>query len=305
MFSTLPNQHCMHKFKICCLLILLAISKNSYSQIDDLVRLDYTNIPPGKSDIQYSRIKGLFNFPIKLSNEKTYLFLGLDYSHLDLRMPDNPSFDNEEIDDFQILNLNIMYTRPIKNNWRLGFRLAPGVSSNLTAKALTFGDLVLSGDVVLIKDKTGDKTIKKPWRLIFGVSYSGDRGFPFPLPFLSYYRKLNSKWSYNFGIPKSNLQYHISQSHRLKLYAELDGFTSNMQKIIIVDGNKQAESINMSMILGGLQYEYYPLKHLEFYFRTSYIFSKALELRDKNKNKVLELDSSNSLYLRTGIAFKI
>lgn len=295
----------MHKLKICCLLVLLTISKNSYSQLGDLARFDYTNIPQGKSNIQYSRIRGLFNFPIRLSNEETYLFLGLDYSHLDLRMPDDLSFDNKEIDDFQILNINIMYTRPLKNNWRLGLRLAPGFSSNLTAKDLKFRDLVLSGDAVLIKDKTGDKSQGKPWRLIFGISYSGDRGFPFPLPFLSYYRKLSTNWSYNFGIPKSNIQYHISQSHRLKLYAELDGFTSNMQKIVVVDGNKQAESINMSIILGGLQYEYHPIENLELYFRTSYIFSKALNLRDHNKNKILELDNSKSLYLRTGIKFKI
>ena len=295
----------MHRLKLCCLLIVFAISKHSFSQIDDLARLDYTDIPAGKSDIHYSRIKGSFNFPIRLSTEKTYLFLGLDYSHLDLRLPENPSLDNSEIDDFQILNLNITYTKPLKNDWRLGIRLIPGISSNLTAKDVNFRDLVLSGDAVLIKDKTGDEDVKKPWRLIFGISYSEDRGFPFPLPFLSYYRKFSTDWSYNLGIPKSNLQYHISESHRLKLYAELDGFTSNMQRKVLVDGGKLAESINMSMILGGLQYEYHPSEHLELYLRTSYIFSKTLKLRDKHLNNILELDNSKSLYLRTGIRLKI
>lgn len=152
-------------------------------------------------------------------------------------MGEIPSFDKREIDGFQLLDLNIGYTTPLKNDWRLGVRLTPGFSSNLTANDLTFEDIVLSGDIVFIKDKTKDETVAKPWRLMLGVSYSGNRGFPFPLPFISYYRKFNPNWSYNVGVPKSNLQYHISENHRLKLYAELDGFTSNLQRGVLVNNN--------------------------------------------------------------------
>jgi hypothetical protein len=107
------------------------------------------------------------------------------------------------------------------------------------------------------------------------------------------------------GVPKSNLQYHISKIHRLKLYAELDGVTSNLQKGVVVDSTKKAESINMSLILGGLQYEYHITDHLQFFARTSYIFSNTVNLRDGSKNNIKSLDNSNTLYLRTGIRFKI
>jgi len=293
----------VHTWKI--LPFILLCSALATAQLNDLARIDYTKIPSGNSDISYSRIRVLGNYPIKLKKENSYLFIGLDYSHVDLSMQDIVSFENKEVDGFQILDLNIGYTAPLKNDWRLGARLTPGVSSNLSANYLSLEDIVLSGILVFIKDKTKDKNVSKPWRLIFGGAYAGNRGFPFPLPIISYYRKFNPYWSMNVGVPKSNLQYHISEKHRLKLYGELDGITSNLQNGIIIDSDEVAESINMSLILGGLQYEYHVTKHLQFYAKSSYIFSNSAYLRDGSKNNIKSLDNSNILYLRTGIKFKI
>lgn len=295
----------MNKLTLKIVILICFFSTQLSAQLKDLARIDYTSIPANNSSIEYSRIRALFNYPIKLKKEETYLLIGLDYSHIDLKMDDNPSFDKTEIDGFQLLDLNIGYTTPINKDWRLGVRLKPGFSSNLTANDLNLEDIVLSGDIIFIKDKTKDKNVSKPWRLMLGLSYSGNRGFPFPLPFISYYKKFNPSWSFNLGVPKSNLQYHMSSVHRLKLYAELDGVTSNLQRGVVVDNTETAESINMSLILGGLQYEYHFTKHLQFYARTSYIFSNTVNLRDGGKNNIKSLDNSNSLYLRTGVRFKI
>ena len=291
------------KLKIVC--ILLLFSTFSFAQLSDLAQIDYTNLPALGSDIEYNRTRVLFNYPIKLKKEGAYLFLGLDYSNINLRTNENSSFNNDEVDDFQLLDLNIGYTAPLKNDWRLGIRVTPGLSSNLSVGSLGIEDVVLSSDVVFIKDKTKDTTVKKPWRLIAGVSYSGNRGFQFPLPFISYYRKFRDKWSYNLGIPKSNLQYHLSDKHRLKLYAQLDGFTSNIQGGVLIDNEQVAESINMSLIISGLQYEFHIIDHLQFYVRGAYILSSSVRLRDDDRDSIRDLDSSNSLYLRTGLRLKI
>jgi len=241
----------------------------------------------------------------KLKKEGTYLFLGLDYSKINLLIDDSSSFNARYLDEFQILDFNIGYTTPLKNDWRLGVRVTPGFSSNLTASELVARDIVLSSDLVFIKDKTKDTSISKPWRLIVGASYSGNRGFPFPLPFISYYKKFSQKWSYNLGVPKTNLQFRYSDKHRIKLYTQLDGFTSNLQNGVAIDNNEIAQTINLSLIVGGLQYEYHIIDHLEFYIRTAYILSSNLELRDEDRDSITELDTSNSFYLRTGLRFKI
>ena len=295
----------MNKLPLKVVSLVLFLSTSLSAQLNDLARIDYTSIPANNSSIEYSRIRALFNYPIKLKKEGAYLLVGLDYSHIDLMMDDNPSFDKTAIDGFQLLDLNIGYTTPINKDWRIGVQFKPGFSSNLRANDLNFEDVVLSGDVIFIKDKTKDQNILKPWRLMIGMSYSGNRGFPFPLPFISYYKKFKPTWSYNIGLPKSNLQYHISNIHRLKLYAELDGVTSNLQRGLTIDGNVVAESINMSLVLGGLQYEYHITKKLQFYARSSYIFSNTVNLRDGGKNNIKGLDNSNNIYLRTGLRFKI
>ncbi|GAA3649622.1 DUF6268 family outer membrane beta-barrel protein [Flavivirga jejuensis] len=296
----------MKNLKDLYFIIAVCIANSSFAQLDDLAKVDFTIIPENGSDIEYTRNRALFNFPIKLKKEKEFLFLGLDYSNFHLRMDRNDlPFNKEALSDFQSLDFNIGYTKSLKNNWRLGMRLTPGFSTNLKANNLSFEDMILSGVVVFIKDKKKRPDVKKPWRLIIGASYSGNRGFPFPLPFISYYRKFHPKWSYNVGIPKMNLQYHASSLHRFKLYAELDGFTANLQRGVFVDNSMLAESINMSLILSGLQYEFHITKNIQFYARTSYILSNSVNLRNKNKDNIVELDNANSLYLRTGIRFKI
>ncbi len=292
------------KFYTILVILLMLTSLKSFAQFSDLARIDYTIIPSGDSSIEYNRLRVLFNYPIKLKKESTYLFLGVDYSNINLTIDEDISINKDELDGFQLLDFNIGYTTPLKNDWRLGARLTPGFSSNLTAKELGIKDIVISADLVFIKDKTNDDAQLKPWRLILGVSYSGNRGFPYPLPFISYYKKIHHRWSYNLGIPKTNLQYHFSETHSLKLYTEIDGFTSNLQQGVLID-NKEAESINMSLIIGGIQYEYHITNHIQFYAKASYIINHNVNLRDGKRKNIIDLDDSNTSYFRTGIRLKI
>lgn len=284
-------------------LSVLVVSLNSYSQLSDLARVDFTYIPNKSSDVEYTRFKALGNYPIKLKKEGAFLLVGLSYSNIHLRFQDaDLPFDREMLNDFQLLDIPIGYTQKLKNDWRLGIRFAPGISTNLTANALMFEDVVFSGDLVFIKERNIDDTRKE--RLILGTSYSQNRGFPFPLPFISYYRKIHSNWSYNLGVPKTNIQYHFSKRNRLKLYAELDGFTSNLQNGVVIDEDQVADRINMSLILGGFQYEYHFTDHLQLYARLAYNFSIRNTLRDGNTN-LLTIDNNSRGYFRTGLRFKI
>jgi len=286
------------------LILMLSISIHSYAQLSDLARVDFTFIPSSDTDdVEYSRFKVLGNYPIKLKKEGAYLLVGLSYSNIHLRFQDEDlPFDRDLLNDFQLLDVPIGYTQKLKNDWRLGVRFTPGISTNLTANVLTFEDVVFSGDLVFIKEKNLDENRKV--RLILGASYSQNRGFPFPLPFISYYRKFHPNWSYNLGVPKTNLQYHFSDKNRLKLYAELDGFTSNLQNGVTINGNEIADRINMSLILGGFQYEYHFTNHLQLYARLAYNFSIRNTLRDGN-NTILTIDNNSRGYFRTGIRFKI
>ncbi|MCL5246214.1 DUF6268 family outer membrane beta-barrel protein [Cellulophaga sp. 20_2_10] len=274
------------------------------AQISDFARVEYKLLPRGSSNFGYSRIRVAANYPIELKNSN-YLLVGLDYSNIEMSFDsDIVKFDTNIIQDFQMLEFNLAYIKKLKNDWRLGVRFTPGFSSNLGSK-ITFEDAVFAGDVVFINDKRDDTTIDKPYRLIVGVSYSQNRGISFPLPFISYYRKFHPKWSYNLGVPKSNLQYHISPKSRLKLVTELDGFTANIQEGLPVNNEEDlAKKINVSLILGGLRYEYKIKKHLEFFCNFSGVLMESAELRNKSNDKVSTVDKKNTIYFGTGIRIK-
>lgn len=283
---------------------LLIISFTGHAQLSDLARLDFTFIPNKGSDVEYTRSRFLVNYPLKLKKEGEYLLLGIDYSNVHLRFKnDELPFDRNLLNDFKLLDFTFGYTKPLENEWRLGVRFQPGISTNLTAKSLNANDFVFSGDVVFIKSFEND--IDKPSRLIVGLSYSQNRGYVFPLPFISYYKKFRPDWSYNLGIPKTNLQYHLSDNHRLKLFAQLDGFTSNIQNGALVNGEEYAEIINMSLINGGLQYEYHFTDHLQLDVRAAYNFSLSNKLKDGNNNTLLTIDNDSRSYFRAVLKFKI
>ncbi|MDB2606966.1 DUF6268 family outer membrane beta-barrel protein [Zobellia sp.] len=174
------------------------------AQLSDIARIDWTILPRLNSTVEYTRLRALFNYPIKLKKEGTYMLLGLDYSNINLGSSNENRFNSSELDGFQLLDINVGYTTPLKNDWRLGVQVTPGISSNLVKNGLSFEDFVFSGTLVFIKDRTKDPDVKKPWKITAGLSYSQNRGFLFPLPFLVYYKKFLPKWSYNIGIPTAN-----------------------------------------------------------------------------------------------------
>lgn len=284
--------------------VVLTFSVTVKGQLSDLARVEYTIIPSGASNIEYSRKRGLFNVPIKLK-EDTYLFAGIDYSSIDLVFDKEISeFNQEEIEKFQIVDLNLGFTYKMNEDWRFAARLIPGFSSNLRNRELLFDDMVLSGAVVFIKDKKNDTSLSKPYRIIVGMAYSGNRGIPFPLPFISYYRRFHRKWSYNIGIPRANLQYHFSKNIRFKLYAQLDGFNANIQRPLLVNDGPEADRIRMALIVGGLRFEYNFSKHLELFVNTTYIFNNNVQLRRKHE-RIISLDDGNLLHYQGGLRFKL
>ncbi|WP_430411744.1 DUF6268 family outer membrane beta-barrel protein [Kordia sp.] len=282
---------------------MLLFSSSIYGQLSDLARIDYTYIPKAKSDVEYSRLRALFNYPIKLKKEGTYMFVGLDYSNINLKSDAVFPFDTRDLNDFQLLDFAISYTTPLKNDWRLGLRLRPGFSTNLAANALSLEDVIISGDIIFIKE--GELKYGKRQKWILGVYYSGNSGFNFPLPYITYFKKFAPNWSMSLGVPKTNLQYFISDKNRLKAYAQLDGFTSNLQRDVPIIEGEAARSINMSLIVSGLQYEYHFTEQLQFYARAAYIFAIDNELRNEQRETIFSLDSKAKIYLRTGVKFKI
>jgi hypothetical protein len=273
-----------------------------YAQLTDLARLEYSFIPSSRSEDQYTRLRAILNYPIKIKNEN-YVIVGAEYNRIILNLEEPYPFDTSVLDRLHVIDLNLGYTFETKRDWRLGFQFNPRIASTLT-RGITASDIFFNGGIYAIKDRTNSADGSKPNRLILGLTYNTTVGVPFPLPFISYYRKINDKWSYSAGIPKSNLKYFFSDRAILQGFALLDGYFANLQQPITVNG-KTAENISLSVAVAGLGFEYMLTKHLVAYSYSGFTFRLDNVLRNNNRDEIFRLDNLNAFYLRTGIKFKI
>lgn len=273
-----------------------------HTQLTDLARLEYSFIPQSKSEDDYNRLRALINYPIEIK-EGTYLVVGAEYNRVILNLEESYPFDTSGLNRIHIIDLNLGYTFKWNENWRVGAKFNPRIASTLT-KSIVSDDIFLNGGLYVINDRTKDETLKRPYRLILGLTYNATTGIPFPLPFVSYFRQINNTWSFNAGVPKSNIKYAVDEKNNVQAFVGLDGYLAHLQEPSIVNG-QNVDHISLSVAVGGLGYEYLFSKHLVGYLYTGYTFRLNNVLRNENRDEVFKLDEINAFYLRTGIKFKI
>ncbi len=269
----------------------------SDAQLTDLERLEHSFIPSSRSEDQYTRLRLSANYPIK-TGKNSYFIIGVEYARILLNLQEEYPFDRSRLDALNIVDLNLSYTFKTSENWRVGVNVAPSIATTWNQNH-TGDDFFINGGVFFINDRTKATDIRRPYRLIFGATFNATTGipFPFPLPFLSYYRRVNDKWSYNAGIPKSNIKYYFSEKSQLQTFVSLDGYFANLQRPIIIDG-QTANNISLSVFVGGLGYEYFLTKHLVAYLYSGYTFRLNNVLRTKGRDEVFRLNQRNAFYLR-------
>ncbi|ULC58731.1 DUF6268 family outer membrane beta-barrel protein [Flaviramulus sp. BrNp1-15] len=281
---------------------LFFINHFASAQLTDLARLEYSFIPKSNSDDQYTRLRALLNYPIEVKNN-AYFIVGAEYNRVLLNLEDNYPFDTSGLNKIHIIDFNIGYTFKWSEKWRFGVKFNPRIASTLT-KQLMSDDYFINGGVFFINDRTKEESLKRPYRLILGLTYNATTGLPFPLPFVSYHREINEIWSFNLGVPKSNIKYTFNAKNNLQAFVGLDGYLAHLQEPSIVNG-QNVDNISLSVAIAGLGYEYCFTKHLVAYMYTGYTLRLNNVLRNENRDEIFKLDDVNAFYLRTGLKFKI
>lgn len=277
------------------------------AQSTDLARIEYTYFPQSDSDNSFRRFRTFVNFPIEVGKEGSYLVPGVEYENINFKFEDATPFEKGgELDRFQSFTLSLGYTFKMQNDWRFAATAGGMLASNFEEGKALKDDFLYTGSVFFIKDKTGEEEAFKPWRLILGLHYSTTSGYPFPLPVVNYYREISPKWSYSAGVPKSNLKYSFNAKHHLQAFATLDGFYANVQENrTLATTGQVAENISMTIVLGGIGYEYNFTKHLVYYLYAGHTLMNDIRLRDDNKDDVYIINDTNTFYGRSGLKFKI
>ena len=289
-----------------CYVILIVLSvcflQTVKAQLTDLARIEYSYIPNNNSEDHYRRLRAVLNYPIKIKSDD-YLIIGGEYNRILLNLEDEYPFDTNQLKRLHVIDFSLGYTFKTSEHWRLGAKITPRIASTLTDN-LSMQDVFINGGIFAIKDRSKDKDLDKPYRLVLGLTYNSTAGVPFPLPFISYYRQINNSWSYNIGVPKSSIKHIFNEKNIIQVFAGLDGYFANIQKPIVIN-QEQVDNISLSVAVGGVGYEYCFTKHLIAYSYIGYTFILSNHLRDENRDNVYKLNDLNTFYFRSGIKLKI
>ena len=295
------------KFSFCIKIIILFIlsSYQLNAQNSDLLRLEYTYFPQESSDNSFRRIRSFINYPIKLKNGD-YLLPGIEYRNVNLLLNDSTPFNTDELERFQSLEARLAYIHKINDNWRLAAELGTQAASNFSSNKLLSDDLLVVASGFFVHKKEFKNSIKKR-RILFGLRYSTTTGFPFPLPIFMLNKRINQKFSYNLGVPKTSLKYYFNDKSSLQSFITLDGFYANIQEDISVVNNQVtdiAKDIRMTVVLAGLGYQYKFTDELILYVYSGYTILNDIRLRNSDRDDIFTINDNNSFYGRTGIKFK-
>lgn len=289
-------------------LLCIGVSVSASGQLTDLARVEYTFFPQRDSDNSFRRLRSFINVPLKIK-EGTYIVPGFEYRNVNLKFEDETPFSRINLDRYQSFSFSLGYTQPLNTKWRFGAQVAARATSNFSTGNLLSDDVIYTGAVYFINDKTKEG-LDKPWRLILGGRLDTESGRPFPLPFVNYYREFHPDWSFVLGVPKSNIKRYFGdkRKHILQAFVTLDGFFANIQDNVDIQKEEPfdtADSISMTVILSGLGYEFQFTDHLVFYLYAGYTLVNDIRLRDADRNNVFQVNDVNTFYGRSGIKFKI
>ena len=280
---------------------IILSSFNANAQSSDLLRLEYLYIPNPNSKNSIKRYRVFLQAPLKVS-EGNYIVIGAEYRYLDLTWNDVP-FTTDDLNSVQNIEASLGYLhKSKKTDWIYAGNIGARISSNFET-TINSKDLIYIARFYAIRDRTDEGKSDKPNRLIFGLDYSTTPGRNFPLPILNYYREFAENWTYTLGVPKTNIRYKFDKRNHVQAFVTLDNFFANIQGNKIVD-DKVAENISMTVVIGGLGYEYYFTKHLLYYAYAGYTFSDDYRLRTDTREEIYKIEDKNSLYFRSGIKFK-
>lgn len=257
-------------------------------------------MPAGKSAVDMSRYRFLINVPIQTGFDK-YFIVGAEYNFIDFQTDAVLPFENEEIENLHVIDLNLGYLFKWNPNWRFVGIFSPRLASNFIGSLQT-RDIKLNMTATFWKEKS---EVDKPFRLILGLSYNASSGLPIPLPLVSYYKRYHPKWSYAVGIPKSSFKFYPAEGHTIQTALFLDGFFVNSQNDLIIPDGGVGDAISQRALVGIVGYQYNLNKNFSFYTMFGHTIFRRSSIRDMRRNDVLEIDTNGSLYIRGGFKFAI
>lgn len=281
--------------RLVVLLVCIPINA-SMAQTPDVFRVEYMLLPRNDSGAKLSRIKLVANVPIKVG-DSSIVVVGSEYNRLSYDLQrDDIAINQEGLNYFHVVDINIGYVRRYGKDWRLIGVLTPRLASTLT-NPLENGDFSINATIGGFRDMP---YLDKPTRLVLGIAYNSAVALRVPLPVVYFEKRFSPNWSYIIGVPKTGMKYHFKEKHIIQTEFILDGYFVNLQNSTALPDATFASSISSSAAVVTLGYSYNITKEMSFYGFFGHTIFQLGVLRDEERNDIFTLNDDSSFYMRAG-----
>jgi hypothetical protein len=283
--------------KVWIVLLLIGINLTNAQEADGIhLNSDFL---PGTDVTGVTKLEAGLDFPL-LNTNKEKLTVGgkiqsISYDYIDEDVP----FTTEEIESFKSFSFKLAYQRSLGVNWALKLMGESQVSSNFDENEIKSEDIFFNAMATLQKYNAESNSL---WT--FGAAYDIKYGLYYPIPVLSYTKRIDESWAYKIGFPDARVKFSLSKNHEFEGFATLNGFTGNINDGIDVHKIEYSGILRQTSYLLGLGYNITFLKNFKASLNGGYSLYNNLQIQDYDNDEVYDFDASNSFYLNIGLKYK-
>ncbi|PNW26552.1 DUF6268 family outer membrane beta-barrel protein [Formosa algae] len=282
--------------KVWILLVCIGTSV-SYAQQVDGVYVN-TEILPSFDVSTAIKLEAGIDLPV-INTSKDKLTIGgkvqnTSFNYVDEDVP----FETDEIENFNAFSFRFNYQRSLSDSWALNVMGESQVSSNFGENEIKTDDLFFNALVTLEKYNAEKNSI---WT--FGAAYDIKYGLYYPIPVISYTKRIDDAWAYKIGVPDTRVKWSFAKNHEVEGFATLNGFTGNVNDGVDVYKVEYSGTLRQTSVLLGLGYNFNFLKNFKATLNGGYSVYNSLQLQDYDNEEIYDFEIPNSFYLNVGVKY--
>lgn len=291
--------------KFAALLFLFSLLTNA--QNIDIIKIEYGFLPAAKfktppvpvlSDVetQISQFNLAINYPVVLSEEKTFLVNSVSFEMLNFTFDNVPAqFTYLGQDKLYAISYSLGFLQKINKQWAINLLVKPVLASDLNN---------IDGDHIKFQGAgVVNYSINENTQLGLGVAYNSDFGKPQLLPVLKLKYDNHNGFVINTTIPKSiEIIYSFSNSFDAEIAGDVNG---NHYRIGKEDSPAKGNSLKYSTTTLGPTLKYKITKNLNLLLSGGFMLNRIYESFDPDNNQLREADLENGFFVRGGISYSL
>ena len=287
----------MKRFSI---VLLLMFGSFIYAQEANTIYFNNEFLPNSEvGDVSKTTIG--VDIPVINSNDKESFSVGASYQSTNLTYVDRDvPFETYQIEGFHTFALKLQYNRILKNNWGVTLMAQSQISSNFDEMDFSEKDLFFNG--ALIFDKLNEE---KGSMWSFGVINDAQYGLYFPIPTVSYTKRINDSWAYKLGVPDSRVKWTWNKNSSFEAFTALDGFTGNINDDIEIYKEDYLGTLRQTSVVSGLEYNFNFWRNFQLYAKGGYTLYNHMEVQGYDNEEVYDFNMVNGWYFNVGMSYNL